>query len=411
MRYTKWQWWLAAGLVLVPVLLLAAGFAAPLAAQSPAPSLQATGAVCPLSDEQVQKATTAFDEIAQTLTKQPRCVNCHGGVNPFAADGDGHGGDHIDQIFRPVSGFELGLIILGIRNATDTVDEDATNQKCQECHSGLPGWKLAPAADVFKDQTAVHICKNQKDVFGTKRANTGPPGFARHIQFDVRGVKFIDDAFKGDRGLNDVGQALATGPLLDRPNGVTHAHLDMLAFQWADALGSKFKGDEECGCVPPHHYAFQIVRNSDVEVVPVAQHAAGTVQTPLVFKDGDRFTAAGNEQLVITLTLQSPPLVCPPTPVIQTVSWSLHGSIVGADQDNPGIMHIDDLSTSAPAVKKDIPCTALGVPFPFHYTIPAISPNMVTVPDIEAVLGKTTEKSVSIPGMSSSVTLTIIQVD
>jgi hypothetical protein len=42
--------------------------------------------VCPLSDEQAQKSIQAFDKIAQVFTGEPRCVNCHGAVNPFGAD-------------------------------------------------------------------------------------------------------------------------------------------------------------------------------------------------------------------------------------------------------------------------------------------------------------------------------------
>src|SRR4051812_44276045 len=44
---------------------------------------QSTGgdaAVCPLSESQTQKSIDAFAKIVPTLTQEPRCVNCHGGV-------------------------------------------------------------------------------------------------------------------------------------------------------------------------------------------------------------------------------------------------------------------------------------------------------------------------------------------
>src|SRR5205085_6155532 len=40
-------------------------------------------AVCPLSESQSEKSIDAFAKIVPTLTQEPRCVNCHGGVNPF----------------------------------------------------------------------------------------------------------------------------------------------------------------------------------------------------------------------------------------------------------------------------------------------------------------------------------------
>jgi hypothetical protein len=139
----------------------------------------------PLSEERTQKAIEAFGQLAQVFTKEPRCVNCHGGVKPFAPDGDGH----------------VGGAIAAIRTSGDQIDLNATNAQCQLCHSGLPGWKLAPANDVFQGQTAVQICKNQKFVFG-RLLKTGPPGFANHIETDVGIADFIGNAFFGNRGLD-----------------------------------------------------------------------------------------------------------------------------------------------------------------------------------------------------------------
>src|SRR5690349_3180300 len=46
------------------------------------------GAVCPLSDEQTRRSIEAFSKVAAFMTHEPRCVNCHGAVNPFI-DGAG----------------------------------------------------------------------------------------------------------------------------------------------------------------------------------------------------------------------------------------------------------------------------------------------------------------------------------
>lgn len=37
---------------------------------------------CPLTEAQSEKAVAAFGKIAAFVLKEPRCVNCHGGVNP-----------------------------------------------------------------------------------------------------------------------------------------------------------------------------------------------------------------------------------------------------------------------------------------------------------------------------------------
>jgi len=43
-------------------------------------------APCPLTDAQTSKSIDAFAKIANSLTREPRCVNCHGGVNPHIKD-------------------------------------------------------------------------------------------------------------------------------------------------------------------------------------------------------------------------------------------------------------------------------------------------------------------------------------
>ena len=50
-------------------------------------------AVCPLSDAQAQKSIEAFAKIVPTLTQEPRCLNCHGGVDPFSDEAKGDSTD------------------------------------------------------------------------------------------------------------------------------------------------------------------------------------------------------------------------------------------------------------------------------------------------------------------------------
>src|SRR5438094_4034606 len=103
MRFNRWPIWIACGWVLALLVV------SPLTAQSPVPSPQGSGAVCPLSDERTRKATQAFDQLAVTFTTEPRCVNCHGGVNPFAPDGDEHLGGMFKLMFKPGTSDEIDL--------------------------------------------------------------------------------------------------------------------------------------------------------------------------------------------------------------------------------------------------------------------------------------------------------------
>src|ERR1044071_4826750 len=95
------------------------------AAALPIPDSTATlrrAPACPLTRGQEKKAIEKFKKLLPVV-QHPRCLNCHGGVNPFVDKRQGgHLGGAIDQ-----SG---GFI--------------KQQQTCQECHSGLPGWELPP---------------------------------------------------------------------------------------------------------------------------------------------------------------------------------------------------------------------------------------------------------------------------
>jgi hypothetical protein len=49
---------------------------------------------CPLTVGQETKAAKAFKKLAP-LFQEPRCLNCHGAVNPFSKTGE-HGGGYFD---------------------------------------------------------------------------------------------------------------------------------------------------------------------------------------------------------------------------------------------------------------------------------------------------------------------------
>jgi len=393
MRFNRWRNWIACGSALAPFLI------SPLTAQPPVPSVQGGGAVCPLSEERTQKAIQAFDQLAAVFTKEPRCVNCHGGVNPFAPDGDGH----------------VGGAIAVIRKSGDQIDLNATNAQCQLCHSGLPGWKLAPANDVFQGQTAVQICKNQKFVFG-RLLTTGPAGFANHIETDVGSVDFIGNAFFGDRGLNlsaiGLYEAITGKKFQPEPiTTVTHPQLNALARQWADALGSKFQGDDECGCVP-HRYALKIEEdfkfNGAALGLRVSLAMNNELQVPLTFKDNGSFDGTGTYTRIVNVIANDPRSGCTGRVAPQTVTWKVKGSLVGSDLDHPGVMQFKLEVTDRAETLTITNCrdgrNTPPLPIPSQTGAPAL-------PDMPAVVGKSQSKDLSIPdiGLSSKMTVTIIQ--
>jgi hypothetical protein len=79
--------------MLIPGLIMTLTVAA-----VPAAGFGQKGPVCPLTDTQSKKAIDAWDKIANFITNEPRCVNCHGGVNPYI---DGVGLDPDDPLKDP----------------------------------------------------------------------------------------------------------------------------------------------------------------------------------------------------------------------------------------------------------------------------------------------------------------------
>src|SRR6188508_1782576 len=58
------------------------------------PAIAQDKAACPLDFKQQTDSIRAFEPIASFLTREPRCANCHGGVNPFI---EGTGPDPEDE--------------------------------------------------------------------------------------------------------------------------------------------------------------------------------------------------------------------------------------------------------------------------------------------------------------------------
>ncbi len=225
-----------------------------LAQISPSPS---GGPICPLSDSQTQKSIEAFSKLAP-IFQQPRCINCHGAVDPFTKGG-GHPGGEFDFV-RGEDGF---------------IDSKYF-EPCASCHDAFEGWRTPPSDMLFTGKDSVALCKLMKRQFGNAVR------FMAHMIRDNGGDKFIEVGLAGTRGMSD------TNP--EPPPGWTHDKLIKLSQEWVDAMGGGYHGDEECGCVPAHYAVRMSVSNETNRGLLHHKSALQPLDIPITFEDDGTFS-------------------------------------------------------------------------------------------------------------------------
>lgn len=194
--------------------------------------------VCPLSDSQIAKAQAAFALMAPTFLQEPRCVNCHGLVNPFAPDTT-HMGGRYNLPFTADGKLDTQALV---------------NTLCEDCHN--EPWIIPNQDDFFTNKDTITLCKHLKAM---------GDAFLPHMEQDP----FAAVGFEGTRGLNGDGQAYYEAqsgqPFKpEPPRNITRPAFIKQGHDWVDAMGGKFQGDDECGCVPLH-YALEIDEQVIVE--------------------------------------------------------------------------------------------------------------------------------------------------
>ena len=201
---------------------------------------------CPLTDAQTTKAIEAWARIATFLTTEPRCLNCHGGLNPFIK---GPGLDPGDDLDNPTPASKVAHGQGGVIRRQRDRAPDGTQLmegECMDCHNnmvrkrdGSPSrWTLAPTFLSFVDKDPTTLCRQIKRATGTA------DHFLGHLKDDNGGNAFAPTAFKGDKGLDPDRFDF----LMPQPPKMSHAAFMKLGQDWVAAMGGSFKGDEGCGC-------------------------------------------------------------------------------------------------------------------------------------------------------------------
>jgi hypothetical protein len=229
-------------------------------------------AVCPLSDSQQQKSIETFSKMVPTFNEEPRCLNCHGAVDPFRKfeppEPDSccgptveHGGGN--DMDHPV--FKDGKLVSG----TD----------CNSCHDNMVHkgrWEMAPEDDRFLGQNAQMLCGQMRTAFQEAQ------DFINHLEND----DFILTGFVGNRGL-DEGAYPEIPP--QRPR-INHADFVTLGKDWVATTGGEFKGDWHCGCEPTH-YAIRVTSSTEINMGPTQYHSLmQPIDIPITFEDHGTFS-------------------------------------------------------------------------------------------------------------------------
>lgn len=233
------------GLVLMPAVVSATLFA--LVPQR----AQAAEYACPLKAGQKVAAVKAFKRLA-LIFQEPRCVNCHGAVNPFSRTSE-HGGGHVDirketREFLNLAGFESFLISPNANtvgrlkevaaSASDITDNDVVRQKafepmlraCRVCH--IDSWIIPMRENYFVNRSAKEMCIHIK----TSSLTNSPVSFLRHMQDD----ELVLAGFKGRRGLLE--PVTPELPTMRFDTMTRHAN------DWVEAMGREFHQPADCGC-------------------------------------------------------------------------------------------------------------------------------------------------------------------
>jgi hypothetical protein len=213
--------------------------------------LAQAGESCPLPVDKQLEAIMAFAEMLPVF-RHPRCMNCHGGVDPSSPPHPGAGQLDSDVDPQPNSA--------------------EYRAQCEGCHDqllardGSPGWTIPHSSVFFVGKSDEELCSQMK-----KFSPSGGDHFVEHIYNDHGDTQFIAAGFVGDRALGEDG--LAEHRLVAEPPPGTQAELTAKARRWADIVGDGWR-PEPCGCTVELEGTFQQTDTSEqVGGVGIVSHA------------------------------------------------------------------------------------------------------------------------------------------
>jgi hypothetical protein len=312
--------------------------------------------VCPLSEQQEEEAPKAFAAMVPTFT-HPRCINCHGAVNPFEPNTP-HLSGRVGKTFKQLS---IRDDILGKDvqvTVVDVEDPDHRWDSCKDCHSAFPGiWALPPPSKWFTGKSALQLCEQMKSNFSSAEQ------FLEHVEHDVAPFPFIEEGFKGTRGLDENGQATyqnVTGKdFQPEPPPITHAQFLDQAKAWVDAMGGEFTGDRDCGC-KPHKYALELTYHLLYQQPGAKLASEAKVILPLKFVKFKEFTAEGSTEIRMIISIHDPDMDCKDSYMQFNPHWQATGTVGGPDYDPASKLQLKFTLNSPPGYIGPQTCTAHG---------------------------------------------------
>lgn len=227
----------------------------PVLLSSLAPVVAGAADSCKLSPRQQADSVKAFRSL-YPIFQDPRCLNCHGAVNPFSPAG-GHPGGVIDireeaRDFLKRADLQSALVSIddvgrarelqGIREIAEGSGAITSNdvirlkaqkpmqEACAQCHVGE--WHMPMSHNFFVGRDWKAMCVHIK----TSSFTSDPGSFLAHMQDD----SLIRIGFKGLRGL-----LTPPDPL---PPAMPFSSMEKHANDWVAAMDGKFYPPETCGC-------------------------------------------------------------------------------------------------------------------------------------------------------------------
>jgi hypothetical protein len=167
----------------------------------------------------------------------------------------------------------------------------------------------------FVGKDAVKLCIQMKQTSGSEDQ------FLEHLRHDDLG--FVQEAFKGTRGLNDAGQVIYedASKLSYRPAPppISHQRFIALAEAWVATGGMENKGGDDCGCVLPGAYQIEVHRQSKSQKLGTVSDV--TYQAIVMPGDDGELEGTGTYRGEVTSWLAA----CPgkPEPTTRPVSGKL----------------------------------------------------------------------------------------